>query len=162
VADRLNPAIRDLDGIIRQIRSTIFELGSAEIDQGVRASVLALVHDLSSLIGFDVRVSFDGAVDAMVSDQLAEHLLAVLREAVTNIGRHAQATEASVSVSVKDGLCRLQVVDNGRGLDVVEASEGGLGLNNLRRRAEKLHGQFATETPESGGTSLIWQVPVAL
>jgi len=161
VADRLNVAISNLDDTIRQIRSTIYELGSAEFDQGVRASVLALVRDLSAVVGFDIRVSFDGAVDAMISDQLAEHLLAVVREAVTNVGRHAQATEASVSVSVKDGLCRLQVVDNGRGLDSGEAHEGGLGLVNLRRRAEKLHGQFATETPETGGTSLIWQVPVS-
>ena len=45
----------------------------------------------------------------MVSDQLAEHLLAVVREAVTNIGRHAQATEASVFVGVTDRQCRLPV-----------------------------------------------------
>jgi nitrate/nitrite-specific signal transduction histidine kinase len=49
--------------------------------------------------------------------------------------------------------------DNGRGLDAADIGEGGLGLVNLRRRAEKLHGQFATELPETGGTSLIWQVP---
>jgi signal transduction histidine kinase len=159
IAERLETSIAHIDDTIRQVRSTIFELASAEIDQGVRASILALVHDLSPLVGFDVRTSFDGAVDTMISNQLAEHLLAVVREAVTNVGRHAQATEASVSVSVKDGLCRLRVVDNGRGLDDGVAHEGGLGLVNLRRRAEKLHGQFATETPETGGTSLIWQVP---
>jgi signal transduction histidine kinase len=118
------------------------------------------VRDLTAVVGFDVKVTFDGPVDTMTSDHLAEYLVAVVREAVTNIGRHPQASEASVSVSVTNGVCRLQITDNGRGLDGVETSEGGLGLVNLRRRAEKLNGQFATETPESGGTSLIWQVPL--
>jgi signal transduction histidine kinase len=161
IAERLNGTITDLDDTIRQVRSTIYELGSAEIDRGVRAGILKLVRDLTPVVGFDVRVTFDGAVDTMVSDQLAEHLLAVVREAVTNVGRHAQATEASVSVTIADGQCRLQVKDNGRGLDGTCTGDGGLGLVNLRRRAEKLYGQFSTETPETGGTSLIWQVPVS-
>jgi len=159
-ADRLTDVIHDIDETIRQIRSTIFELGSTEIDPGIRSSILNLVRSLTPVVGFDVKVSFVGPVDAITSDQLAEHLLAVIREAVTNIGRHAQATKASVSVIVKDGVCRVQIIDNGRGLDQGESSEGGFGLVNLRRRAEKLYGQFATETPESGGTALIWQVPV--
>ena len=106
IAERLNGAITDLDDTIRQVRSTIYELGSAEVDPGVRAGVLAPVRDLTPVVGFDVRVTFDGAVDTMISDQLAEHLLAVVREAVTNVGRHAQATEASVSLRVADGLRR--------------------------------------------------------
>jgi signal transduction histidine kinase len=161
IKDRLDTAISDLDDTIRQVRSTIYELGSAEIGRGVRDSLLSLVRELTPVVGFDVRVTFEGAVDATVSDQLAEHLLAVVREAVTNIGRHAQATEATVFVRVTDGQCRLQVIDNGCGLDAAGTGEGGLGLVNLMRRAEKLHGQFATETPESGGTSLIWQVPLS-
>jgi signal transduction histidine kinase len=160
LADRIGAVITDLDDTIRQVRSTIYELGSAEIDKGIRAAVITLVRDLASVVDFVVRVTFDGAVDTMISAQLGEHILAVLREAITNIGRHAHATEGTVSVSVKDDLCRLQITDNGRGLDDAEVREEGLGLGNLRRRAEKLEGQFTTETPESGGTSLIWQVPI--
>lgn len=159
-ADRLKDVVRDIDETIRQIRSTIFELGSTEVDPGIRSSILSLVRSLAPVVGFDVKVSFVGPVDTVASDQLAEHLLAVIREAVTNIGRHAHASKASVSVIVTDDVCTVQIIDNGRGLDHGESSEGGLGLVNLRRRAEKLHGRFATETPESGGTSLIWQVPV--
>ncbi len=160
IADRLQTVIGDLDETIRQVRSTIYELGSAQIGRGLRDSIATLVRELDPVVGFGVRVTFDGAVDTLVSDDLAEHLLAVVREAVTNIGRHAQATEASVSLSVTDGQCRLQIVDNGRGLDATDTGEGGLGLVNLRRRAEKLHGQFTAHSPETGGTSLVWQVPV--
>ncbi|HXQ43511.1 MAG TPA: GAF domain-containing sensor histidine kinase [Acidimicrobiales bacterium] len=160
IADRLQTVVADLDETIRQVRSTIYELGSAEIRRGVRDSVVTLVRELDPVVGFGVRVTFDGAVDTLVSDQLAEHLLAVVREAVTNIGRHAQATEASVSLSVAHGQCRLQVSDNGRGIGGADMRQGGLGLGNLRRRAEKLHGQFTADSPDTGGTSLVWEVPV--
>ncbi len=160
IADRLHAAVSDLDATIRQVRSTIYELGSAGIDQGVRNTVLSLIHDLNPVLGFEVRVTFDGPVDSAVSDELAEHLSATIREAVTNIGRHAQATEASVVVRVLDGLCQLEVADNGHGLLPTEKTGGGLGLVNLRRRAEKLHGEFLVESRQEGGTLLTWRVPI--
>jgi signal transduction histidine kinase len=158
VAERLQSAISDIDDTIRQVRVSIFELGSTVA--GVRGDLLALVRDLIPMIGFQVSVSFEGPVDSAVSDQMAEHLLAVAREALTNIGRHAQATEASVLLSASDGLCRLLVTDNGRGIGDSEKSEGGLGLVNLRHRAEKLNGEFFIERSEGGGTSLTWQAPL--
>jgi signal transduction histidine kinase len=161
IADRLAQAVSDLDATIRQVRSTIYELGSTPVDQGIRANFVSLVHELTPMVGFEVRVSFDGPIDAAISDDLAEHLSAVIREAVTNIGRHAQATEASLVVRVHDGLCQLIVRDNGLGMRAPETTDGGLGLGNLRRRAEKLNGQFLIESSESGGTLLTWQVPVS-
>jgi signal transduction histidine kinase len=157
--DRLSTVIAEIDGTIRQIRSSIYALGSND-DRGVRASVLSLVRELDLVVGFEVKVNFDGPVDAAIPDQLAMHLLATIREAVTNVGRHAQATEASVTVSADNGQCRLQVHDNGRGFDHAETREGGLGLVNLQRRAEKLQGQLLIESPPGGGTSLTWWVPV--
>lgn len=161
IADRLKEAVSNLDVTIRQVRSTIYELGSAGINQGVRATVLALVRDLNSVVGVEVRTSIDGPVDAAISDQVAEHLLATVREALTNVGRHAKASEVSVNLSVKGGSCILQVRDNGRGLDETETGEGGLGLGNLRRRAEKLHGKLFIESLDTGGTLLTWQVPIS-
>jgi signal transduction histidine kinase len=161
MSERLDTAISDLDDTIRQVRATIYELGLAAVDRGVRASIVALVRELRPVVGFDVRVSFQGPVDAMIRDEVAEHLQAVIREAVTNIGRHAEATRASVTLTVEDGVCRLEVVDNGCGINAAQATAGGLGLGNLRRRAEKLHGTFEIENPAGGGTSLIWQVPIS-
>ena len=161
MADRLKEAVSNLDATIRQVRSTIYELGSAGIDQGFRSTFLALIRDLNSVVGLEVRTSLDGPLDAAVTSELAEHLLATVREALTNIGRHARASEASVNLSIKGGLCILQVRDNGRGVGERAAGEGGLGLGNLRRRAEKLHGQLVVENLDTGGTLLTWQVPIS-
>jgi signal transduction histidine kinase len=160
VSGRLQATVGDIDDTIRQIRASIFELTSSDGDRGVRASVLTLVQDLRPLLGFDARVVFDGPVDTAISTTVSEHLLAGVREAVTNVARHAEATEATVTVVVAEGNCRLEVADNGRGLGGPSNGDGGLGLVNLRRRAEKLHGTFEARSPESGGTVLTWLVPI--
>jgi len=163
MSDRLNAVISDLDDTIKKIRQSIFDLTSADFDRGIRASISSLISELNPVVGFEVAVSFDGPVDSAISDQVAEHLVVVVREAITNIGRHAEATEATVTVSVEDGLCHLYVLDNGRGFDPTEmneTNEGGLGLPNLRRRAEKLNGKFFIERPAGGGSLLTWQVPL--
>ncbi len=160
IADRLTAAVSDLDATMRQIRSTIYELGSAPLVQGVRHNVLSLVRDLNPLLGFEVRTLFDGPVDSAIPDELIEHLLTTIREAVTNIGRHAKATEANLVLRVRDGVCELQITDNGLGMQQSKTTGGGLGLVNLRSRAEKLHGHFLVENRGEGGTSLTWQVPI--
>jgi signal transduction histidine kinase len=159
-SDRLTAAIADIDDTIRQVRTSIFELGSEGAIRGVRDNVVSLLQDLRPMVGFEIRHSFDGPVDVALPDPIGDHLLAVIREAVTNIGRHAHATTARVDISVAGGQCRLRVVDDGAGFDDAQAVSGGLGLANLRRRAEKLHGRFEIGHPEDGGTELIWVVPL--
>ncbi len=156
-ADGLQKQVSEIDEIIGEIRSTIYALGIGGASRGVRDDVTVLVRELSDLVGFDLRVSIDGTVDTAVSERVAEHLMATIREAVTNIERHANATEASIVLSANDGHCQLQVADNGRGMD--HKAEGGLGLTNLRRRAEKLHGEFEVASNPTGGTVLMWRVP---
>lgn len=158
--DQLNEAIADIDNTIRQVRTTIFELGLDSTSPGPRAAVLALVHELDSVVGFEVHTSIDGPVDASLSNEIVEHLLATLREALTNMARHAEATRGSLILTVDSEMCRLQVLDNGRGVEHGKGRAGGNGLGNMRRRAEKLGGTFEIETPDAGGTLLAWQVPL--
>ena len=93
-----------------------------------------------------------------MSQQAADHLLAVLREALTNAGKHAQATRFRITVAVGDEL-RLEVADNGKGMALPAAESQGLGLVNLRHRAEKLGGTLEIRIPDDGGTLLVWRVP---
>ena len=114
------------------------------------------------MVGFDVHASFDGPVDSAVPDTISEHLLAVVREAVTNIGRHAEASAATVSR--QRGRRRMPPPDRGRrpGHGRTTRATAGLGLGNIGRRAEKLHGEFQVGSSAAGGTILVWQVPLEL
>ena len=161
LAERLSAAVSDLDDTIRQVRSTIYELGSAGAEQGLRTRIQSLVRDVEPVVGTEIHLMFDGPVDSAVSDQVAEHLLATIREALSNVGRHSHATKTTVRLSVDGGVCRLQVEDNGDGIEESDGNHAGFGLVNLQRRAEKLHGEFAVEHLEAGGTLLTWQVPVS-
>jgi signal transduction histidine kinase len=159
VSDQLAAVGSTIDHAISQLRSTIYELGLNGGELGIRAKVISLLRELTVITGFEVHSSFYGPVDSAISDAIAEHLLATLREAVTNVGRHARATQASVRISVASDECLLQVTDNGRGFGPGEDKKGGLGLNNMRHRAEKLNGRFDVES-QSGGTVLTWCVPL--
>jgi signal transduction histidine kinase len=156
----LGDAVAEIDRVIDRIRATIYQLGMGGEDRGFRDQVVSLVHELGSVVGFDVDVAFDGPVDTAISAQVAEHLMAVIGESLTNIGRHAHATQASLTIKVENGRCQLTLLDNGDGLDESKLREGGLGLLNLRARAEKLEGTFVIEKAQGGGTLLTWQVPL--
>jgi signal transduction histidine kinase len=157
-AERLTGVVADLDDTIREIRSTIFELGLSDPGGGARSQVTGLLQEMAGVLGLVVRTTFDGPVDTELSPAVLEQLLATLREAVTNIGRHAGATEVSVSLSVQGSLCRLLVSDDGRGMPPGASEAGGHGLVNMRHRAERLHGQLVVSTNPSGGTTLDWRV----
>jgi signal transduction histidine kinase len=163
ISDRLSGAVSDLDETIRQIRSSIFELGITEQTSGARSSLLSVVRSLEPVLGFEVKVSFEGPVDSAISVDLTEHLLAVLREAITNIGKHAKATTAEVKLSVNSSDCTLTIRDNGKGMPGSTERHGtgyGLGLGNLVRRADKLKGKFTIGDATPNGTLLTWQVPL--
>ena len=156
----LGEAVAEIDRVIDRIRATIYQLGMGAEDRGIRDQVVSLIRELSSVVGMDVDVSFEGPVDTAISTQIAEHLTATIRESVTNIGRHAYATQASVTITIVDGECRLTVLDNGVGFHEAKGREGGLGLTNMRARAQKLDGTCAVKNVEDGGTLLTWRVPL--
>lgn len=156
--NRVAKAVDDLDATIDEIRTAIFELEDSMHTRGLRRSVLDLANELAPLLGARPEVTFSGAIDSGVSQQVADHLLAVLREALTNAGKHAQATRFRVAISVGDAL-RLEVADNGTGIALPAAESRGLGLTNLRHRAEKLGGTLEFPVPDDGGTLLVWSVP---
>ncbi|WP_175596275.1 GAF domain-containing protein [Thermomonospora catenispora] len=156
VAQRIHRAIDDLDDTIRQIRSTIFALQTGPDEEGLRSRLHAVVDDAAEQLGFAPSVRLDGLLDTVVEDEVAEHLIAVTREALSNVARHAEAGEAAVTVSVGDDLV-LRVDDDGVGIP-----KGGRrsGLRNMAERAERLGGDFSTRDRPGGGTTLVWRVPL--
>jgi signal transduction histidine kinase len=158
VVERVSRAIDELDETITQIRSAIFELGDAALPGGLRQAVLHLSEELAGTLGSRPEVQFDGAVDNDVPQQVGDHVLAVVREALTNAGKHSGATRYEVKLAVTDRIV-LEVSDNGSGIELPLA-QPGLGLGNMRERAEKLGGSFEVHLRRGGGTRLVWSVPL--
>jgi PAS domain S-box-containing protein len=153
---RLERAVDELDTTIREIRTAIFALQApADGGPGLRGDIVRLTSELRPTLGFSPRVQFDGAVEG-VDPAIADQLLPVLREALTNVARHAGASLVRVSVAVGAEVV-LRVLDDGVGVppDVV----GGNGLGNLRARAEGLGGTCAVRPRPEGGTEVDWRVP---
>ncbi len=159
VAARIRQAIDDLDVTIRDIRSTIFALESGDRrGGGLRADVLALVAESGPAVGHEPRVRFDGPVDAAVPDGIADHLVSTLREALTNVAKHAGASEVVVEVEVGDDVV-LRVEDDGVGIDPSRSGRGW-GLRNMADRARALGGGLVLTEAPNGGTLLEWRVPL--
>ena len=156
VGTRLGLAVDDLDLTIKAIRGTIFELQHRQVDS-LRAEVRALVRDYVPVLGFTPTVLTSGPVDTAVPAEVRGQLLPVLREAVSNVARHAHADHAQVEVHVSATELRLSVSDDGTGL-AEDRSESG--LRNVRRRAAGLGGSVELISNETRGTTLVWRVPI--
>ena len=154
---RIGEAIDKLDETIRQLRKAIFDIELTINKEGLHPKVLDLVHELRPVLGLLPQVSFSGPVDTVVNDSLAEEVLAVLREALTNVGKHARASQVVITIAAGDEL-RLVVADDGNGIG--DAAAAGLGLKNLRQRAERRGGSVDLGTSREGGTRLTWHVPL--
>ncbi len=156
--DRLAAYIDDLDETIGQIRTTIFQLRRRGRDDipSLRGQLLDIVDDATVSLGFAPHLRFEGALDSSVCSVVGEHLVAVLREALSNVARHASATQVYVTVWSTDGQVRLEVIDNGAGGVNPEGRDGSSGLANMRSRAEELGGRFIVFSPASAGTRLSW------
>jgi signal transduction histidine kinase len=161
VIERLTQAIADLDTTMRDIRSTIFALQTADRGtHGLRADVLRLVQQSENALGFTPRATFDGLVDTAVPEGIADHLLAALREALTNAAKHARARRVDVEVTVDASDVVLRVTDDGVGLG--GGRPGGLGLGNLSERAAVLGGECTVTDRAEGGTEVRWRVPLSV
>ena len=160
VADRIRSAVDAMDDTIKDIRATIFSLqarGRAE-EPRLRADIVALVDEMTQMLGFAPALRLGSGLDSRATAELSEHLIAVLREALSNAARHSGATRVDVTVDTDSaGMLTVLVRDNGSG---IAAGTRRSGLANMADRAEKLGGELRLTPAEGGGTQLEWKVPV--
>ena len=146
---------------IKDIRTAIFGLEQhRRPTDGVRARVLSTVRAASEALGFEPRVTMDGPLDMAIPPDVAEAMLATLREALSNAARHAQATAVDVHVAVEDNVVLIRVSDNGVGLDPRLVAGAGHGLPNMADRAARFGGTFETAPCPPSGTTVTWRVPL--
>ncbi|MFC8765431.1 GAF domain-containing sensor histidine kinase [Streptomyces sp. NPDC057193] len=162
-ADRLARAIGDLDATIKIIRSTIFSLRDHDTfgtAPKLRSRIVKAVESAAPTLGFTPALRMEGLLDTDVPHEVADEVIAVIGEALTNVARHARARGAEVAVVADDGVLTVTVSDNGVGIP--EGRPHG-GLRNLSERAERLGGSLSVvaRAEPRNGTVLEWRVPLA-
>ena len=154
---RLERSVDDLDETIREVRKSIFSLTAPSPASSLRAAILDTSSSAAATLGFEPTVRLAGPLDSAVPGPVQEHLLAALREGLSNAARHARASRVTVDVAVEEAQVVLSVVDNGCGM-----AHGGRrsGLANLADRAGAVGGRLSVDNSDAGGTRLVWRAPL--
>jgi signal transduction histidine kinase len=157
VAERLDGAVTELDDTIREIRGTIFALQHTR-GTSLKVRLTRLSEEYAAVLGFRPQLRTDGPVDTVVPEEIAEDVLAVLREGLSNAARHARPTRVEIHLVATVTEVSLRLADNGVGVaeDRVES-----GLANVRRRASDRSGTAEVMAAPEGGTVLTWRVPLS-
>jgi signal transduction histidine kinase len=153
-AERIDRYAENLDEVIHAIRSTIFRLETEQHDQaGIKIRLLGVVAQHAEQLGFPPQVLFKGPADSSIDQALADDVVAVTREALSNVARHADASKVQIILDVTDGCVTLQINDNGLGIGTQTRSSG---IANMRQRATRHGGTLRLAPRYEGGTSLTW------
>jgi signal transduction histidine kinase len=154
-AQRIKERVEDIDRTIRRVRTSIFALrGSLDlVADGLRQQVLDVAEDLTPALGFAPSVTFSGLVDLGPTAELADDVVAAVRESLANVAKHAHADNASVAVEVTSSQVRVTVTDDGVGIGTPARSSG---TANLHTRAVEHGGSFTIVPRTGGGTVATW------
>lgn len=158
VRDRLSHVVEELDTTVREIRTAIFDLHTTGEGQagGWSRRLLDTAAEAAAGSGLSPSVRISGPLDTLVTPAIGTHAVAVVREAVSNVVRHAGASTVTVTVEAGQEL-RVEVVDDGTGIGPDAARSG---LRNLQERARECGGRFAVTAAPGRGTRLSWHVPL--
>ena len=157
---RLSGAVDSIDMAIRDLRNYIFGLrpgilADRQLDQALRQ----LVEEFQEKSGVVTVVEIDERVAAQFGNA-ATQLVQVVREALSNVARHAQATTCRVRLVQQDDTGLLEIDDDGRGFKPGRGSSRGQGLPNMRERVEAIGGTFSVESSPAEGTTVRVRLPL--
>ncbi|GHF24528.1 GAF domain-containing sensor histidine kinase [Pseudolysinimonas yzui] len=161
LASRITQQIDAIDSAISEIRTAIFTLQTRPeaARPGLRHRVLDVASEAGSTLGWSPRIAFGGAVDLFVDEELADDIVAVVREGLANVARHARAARGEVRVEIVGDQLIVIVEDDGDGLPARPTRSSG--TSNLAERATARGGTFALAPGDPRGTRLEWSVPFA-
>ena len=144
VADASEHVTREIENL----RAIITELRPAALDElGLVPALTTLGQRVASTSGLEVSTEIH--VDGRLEEELETVAYRVVQEALSNVVKHADATDVDVSVAIHDGELRIRVADNGRGFDPEDAG-GGFGLVGMRERIDIAGGALAITGNEPG------------
>ena len=153
--NRVNLALDELNETIHDIRTTIFEIDQDRATEDtLRQRATALTSEVGNRLGVEADLQMQAGLSQEVNEHCAHHTIQALREILSNIVRHSEATHVEVHLSSADDFLVLTVHDNGVGFD--NGTGFGRGLRNLATRAHDLGGECVIESSVGSGTLVTW------
>lgn len=149
----LESSVEDVDHAIRDLRNYIFGLRPGILaDRQLDQALKEMTSEFGTRSGVVTVVEIDADAASELSSRAAD-VVQIVREALSNVGRHGAATTCRVSLrQVETGLL-LEVDDDGRGFDV-DLATWGMGLRNLEERVRSVGGSFEVESTPGEGTTV--------
>nr|WP_184843142.1 GAF domain-containing protein [Kribbella solani] len=147
--DRLSRAVDDIDTTIHDLRAAIFELQQPPNASSLRGDLQALISEYAGALGFRPQLTLAGPIDTAVAPNVRPQILAAVRESLSNIVRHAEASQVTVEVVADAAQVVTRVSDNGVGIG---AETRRSGLRNLTERAQALGGSVRISDNQPHGT----------
>jgi signal transduction histidine kinase len=158
LSTRLEATVASLDEAIAQIRTAIFSLSDQrDASESLRHRLLDIVEQLGGTLPEPATVSFSGPVDLVTDSSLSDDIAAFVREALTNVVRHAGASTATVSIVAAADRIVIDVTDDGHGIGDTQRRSG---LRNLAQRARSRDGDLDIVSG-ADGTRLQLRLPVS-
>ena len=158
---RLAETAAMVDDLVKMVRRIATELRPPILDQlGLPAALEWLAQDFSRRTSIRCTTTI-GLTEGAISQELATALFRIVQEGLTNISRHADASQVNISLGLKSLCVTLEIVDDGRGItEAATSGPGSLGILGMRERAAALGGVLEVAPREGGGTRVTaWFVP---
>ncbi|MBT1631537.1 sensor histidine kinase [Curtobacterium flaccumfaciens] len=156
---RIDDQVATIDEAIGEIRTAVFALETPERHRprSTRDRLLEVVAELSPALTTAPRIGFSGPVDTVITGDLAHDVVAVVRESLANVARHAPQASCRISVAISGGTVRVEIEDDGLGPGAATRRSG---TANLAARARIRGGSYDLAAPPTGGTHVTWTVPI--
>ena len=162
VTTRIDHAIAELDNVVRDVRNYIFELRPKSVEEfGFAAAVESLVKEFEMNTLAHTTLRLDDDACSLLKDDQQTHVVQTIREVLSNVARHAHATEVELSFRVEGDVVELSISDDGTGFDLGSVRRGH-GLSNMEERARKLGGTLEISPRNGKGTQHTLRIPKGL
>lgn len=156
---RIDEAITELDNVIRDVRSYIFELHPKEMDEkGLMTAIRGLARDLEVNTLAHVAIDLNESVCREIASEVQAEMIQITREILANVARHAAASEVAIRIKGEAGTAELSIEDNGVGFDPKSVARG-FGLTNIEERARRIGGKVEILLRQPKGTRHVVRIP---
>lgn len=160
ISSEINDLISDLNRVIREVRDHILGGGMVKERPTIRGQLILLAERMKGIQGLSFTIDVNPEIAKRLSVEEVYQVMFIVQEAISNMCRHARATEGRIVLSSQDQGVRLAVSDNGTGFSIGRGKPRGLGLTSMRKRAQTLGGKMRVTSQPGAGTEVVVEFPL--